>query len=73
MKITMEATDRFTRVDNLECRVWKGKTDGGVECTVYVVRIQVPVDQTAQFDRELIEQPPRSIVYDPSIPLRLIL
>jgi len=73
MKLTIENTDKLTRVNDLETRVWRGRTEAGVPVTLYVVRIQVEDGKHQEFERELIEQPPRHVEYDPSIPLRLII
>jgi len=72
MKLTAESTDRIVRVNDLEARVWQAKTETGTPCTLFVVRVQVRQDRTAEFERELIEQPPKHIEWDPSIPLRLV-
>lgn len=57
MKITIESTETITRIDGVPVRHWKGVTEDGTPCEVFVHRIAVSndVDQQA-FDRELAEQ-----------------
>jgi tRNA U38,U39,U40 pseudouridine synthase TruA len=59
VKLTIESTNELTRIDGVNARVWKGRTDGGVECICFVHRIAVhnSKDQS-QFERELKEQLP---------------
>jgi hypothetical protein len=70
MKITIEATDQITRVDNVTCRVWNGITERGTKCLLFVHLLRVPaeVDQE-EFQHELNEQLPPGRVID----LRFIL
>lgn len=58
MKITIESTSEITRINGTECRIWRGHTEGGVACYVYVHRLAVQDghDQSA-FERELLAQP----------------
>jgi hypothetical protein len=59
MRITIESTDMVTLVGNVPARLWRGRTERGVECLVFVHRIAVRRDaDTAEFDRELHEQLP---------------
>lgn len=70
MKITIESTDQITTLDGVPCRVWKGATEAGVECVVFVHRLAVHKDQdAAQFERELAEQLPPGR----HVPLSLVL
>ncbi len=57
MKITIESTGEITTVDGVPVRAWNGKTEGGVECIVFIHLIAVhgSHDKTA-FERELEEQ-----------------
>lgn len=65
MKMTIEATDQLTHMDGVPVRVWKGKTEGGVECFVFVHRIAVHQDaDCSQFERELSERMPPGRVFD---------
>jgi hypothetical protein len=70
MKITIESTDQLTDFEGVPVRVWKGVTERGAECFVFVHRIAVDNSQdAAQFELELKEMLPRGQVFD----LRLIL
>lgn len=70
MKITITSTSETTTIDGVPVRLWEGVTEQGLPCKVFVHRIAVAKDQdSAQFDRELREQPPPS----QTIPLRQIL
>jgi hypothetical protein len=70
MKITIEATDQLTTIDGVPVRVWRGETEDGVPCQVFVHRIAVRYDQDCtRFDRELVSKLPPGR----HIPLRLVL
>lgn len=57
MKITIESTDEITHFDSVECRHWRGATDGGVPCHVFVHRMAVRKDENCElFKRELKEK-----------------
>lgn len=59
MKITMEPTKHLTQINGFPCRVWKGTTDAGTPCTVFVHLIAADSrDNCDQFDRELTETLP---------------
>ncbi len=64
MRITIENTDQIVTVETREggkipARVWKGRTDQGIECQVLVTRIAVARgDDNSAFERELQEHPP---------------
>lgn len=64
MKITMESTDIFTEWHGVPCRVWRGVTEGGVACDVFVPSMRVREDlEREQFERELRKLPdPRTVV-----------
>ncbi len=70
MQLQIESTDQITTMENVPVRVWKGVTEAGVPCIVFVHRIAVlnSEDQT-QFERELAEQLPPGR----SVPLSAIL
>lgn len=54
MKLTLEATPDTTRVQGTPARIWKGKTESGIDVTAYICLIQVHKDDdTSQFEREL--------------------
>lgn len=64
MRIQMEPSGPVVKLDGVECRVWNGVTEAGVQCFVFVHRIAVRdgVDAEA-FSREspLDEKPPPSV------------
>lgn len=70
MKIQIESTEQITLIDNVQCRVWKGTTESGTECLLFVRRIAVSEEQDqSQFAQELQEQlPPGRIV-----PLQMVM
>lgn len=39
MKIAIESTNQMTTVDGAAVRLWKGTTEGGVKCQVFVCRL----------------------------------
>jgi hypothetical protein len=65
MKLTIEATDKLTQMDGVAVRVWTGRTESGIPCTVFVHRIAVSNSENSeQFDRELKEQLPPGRTFD---------
>ena len=73
MKITIASTTKIVTMNNIQCRVWEGKTEGGVEVHAFIPRIAAREGQDlSQFERELEEQlaPSEAVA---AIPLRLIL
>ncbi len=57
MKIMIESTADLTYLDGAKVRAWKGVTERGVACFVFVHRIAVEAAQDCeQFDRELKEE-----------------
>lgn len=58
MRLSIESTDDVTIVDGRPARVWKGRTEGGIECFVFVARIAVREDKDDAFARELLETHP---------------
>lgn len=70
MKIMIEATDQITNIEGVPVRHWRGTTEAGVECDVFVHRIAAHKDaDTSAFDRELQAQLPPAR----TIPLSMIL
>ncbi len=70
MKITIESTEKTTRIDNVPVRLWEGVTEDGVRCKVFVHRIAVHNDDDAtRFEAELEAQLPPGRY----IPLSMIL
>jgi len=65
VKITVESTEKLTRIDGALARVWKGRTERGVECTVFIARIGVERGADSnEFARELEEtHPPAEDVF----------
>jgi hypothetical protein len=54
MKITIESTLEVTTIDGVQVRKWKGTTEDGVPCFVFVHRIGVALEQDqSDFEREL--------------------
>ncbi len=72
MKITIESTTKTVFANNVECRVWEGKTSTGVEVECLIVRIAASkTEDLSQFEAELKEQRPPSV--QTAFPLRLVL
>lgn len=63
MKITITPTDAVTTINGGPCRVWRGTTWDGVDCTVYVAAVAVRDDvDLSAFERRLREIPePREL------------
>ena len=56
MKLVIEATGTIERVQGMPARVWKGKTESGIEVTCWIPIIQVRRDaDNSQFEAELQE------------------
>ena len=59
MLIAIEATDKIIALDGVFVRVWKGTTEEGTECLVFVHRLAVKKEEDqSEFERELREQLP---------------
>jgi hypothetical protein len=79
MTVTLHSTNKIVNLDDtetgqtIECRIWEGTTQSGIECHAYIPRIAVHRDLDAsQFEAELKQQrTPSAAVL--AIPLRLIL
>jgi hypothetical protein len=73
MKITIESTTRIVNANGIDCRVWEGTTDSGIQVQALIPRIAAYKDaDLSQFEAELQEQ--RTPTFDPpAFPLRLIL
>lgn len=57
MVISMRPTAKIAAYEGVDCRVWKGVTDLGVGCVVFVRAVAVPAGSAQdEFQRELIEQ-----------------
>lgn len=61
MKIEIESTSKLTTIGDVPVRHWRGRTESGVRCHVFVHRIAVHEDDDAsQFEAELAEVDPPS-------------
>jgi len=57
VKLQIESTDEVLDVDGVKCRIWRGVSERGVQCFVFVHRLAVHIDEDSeQFDRELLDQ-----------------
>lgn len=76
MTITIESTSKVVELSGVQCRIWEGKTESGIEIHVYIPRLAVREGQGewiyAQFEQELVEQRKPSPEIE-AIPLRMIL
>lgn len=73
MKITIESTTKIVNANGIDCRVWEGTTERGVQVVVLVPRIAVKNRlDTSQFEAELQEQKAPS-AHAEAFPLRMIL
>lgn len=73
MRAKVESTNQIITINGgIQARVWKGKTEGGVEFEMLVTRVAVSKNQdTSQFERELEEQPAPHV--SECFPLRMII
>ena len=56
MKITVEATGQVQAVNGAPARLWKGKTESGIEVCCWIALIEVRKDSdNSEFVRELQE------------------
>ncbi|EAQ34058.1 hypothetical protein NB311A_06653 [Nitrobacter sp. Nb-311A] len=56
MRLIIEATGTIERVHGMPARVWKGKTESGIEVTCWIPIVQVRRDaDSSQFEKELKE------------------
>lgn len=55
MKLIIESTDTLTKINGATARVWRGTTETGADCTVFVSNIASRVP--SEF-KELMETPP---------------
>lgn len=56
MKITIESTDTITYYNGNRVRVWKGVTERGIECGLFIAGLAVHESKDAsQFEAELQE------------------
>jgi len=65
MKLLIVATETITEIDGVPVRLWKGATEHGVRCLVFVHRIAVHNEyDSSQFHAELHEQMPPGVKVD---------
>lgn len=56
MKIELHSTSQIVTLNGVQCRVWEGRTKGGVPITAFVARVAVDDRYDArEFERELRE------------------
>lgn len=68
MKIILEKTEEIVPVEGVPTRLWKGKTNGGVEIVAFIARIGVSrLSDSAQLERELIETTHRETEGSPMV------
>lgn len=73
MKITVESTTKIVKANGIDCRVWEGKTEAGVEVICLIPRIAAKAGQDlSQFEAELQQQRPPSVDSE-VFPLRMII
>jgi len=65
MKLTVENTAKIVEIESatgrIPARLWQGKTESGIEVTVFVTRVMIHKrDDSAEFERELQEVAPSS-------------
>ncbi|MBB5051102.1 hypothetical protein HNQ36_001056 [Afipia massiliensis] len=72
MKLIIEATGTIEHIHGFPARVWKGRTESGIEVTCWIPIVQTRRDaDNAEFERELNEiEVRRELV---SIDMRMIL
>lgn len=57
MKMTIESTNEFFSLDGIDTRLWKGKTETGIEVECFIHRLTpLQDDNLEQFENELCEQ-----------------
>jgi len=58
MKIELESTGALVILDGVQCRVWEGKTGGGVPIVAFIPRLACKRDaDNGELERELAETP----------------
>ncbi len=60
MRLTIEPTAQIVELNGVQCRVWKGSSDRGTRCDLFIALIAVAddegLDAQAVFSRELLEK-----------------
>jgi hypothetical protein len=58
MRMQIESTAEIVTIYGVACRQWKGVTENGIECHVFIKAIACHRDDdAAEFQQELIELP----------------
>jgi hypothetical protein len=58
MIVLAEPTDEIVLLDGVECRAWRGVTETGTSCVLYVHRVQVRAGPgEKEFEQELLTKP----------------
>jgi hypothetical protein len=52
MKVTLESTSEFARVDGLPVRIWKGTTESGISCIAMITAVGCEADEPRQAELE---------------------
>lgn len=73
MKITAENTNKIVTLNGVPARIWEARTDNGIECILFVVRVAVKDDKDiVEFEQELKkEKAPKPEIQ--SFPARMVL
>jgi hypothetical protein len=73
MTITISSTTKVVTLDGIECRIWEGETERGIQIHCFIPRIAVREGQdVSQFEAELQERRSPSPEVE-AIPLRMLL
>lgn len=74
MTMTIHSTTRIVKVNGIDCRLWEGTTERGVNVEVLIPRIAVRNGQdTSQFEAELSEQHAPAGADSIAFPLRMLI
>jgi hypothetical protein len=73
MKVTLESTSKIVTLNGVQCRIWEGTTESGVQMHAFVMLVAAKEGQDlTQFERELKQMRTPSPEIE-AIPLRMIL
>lgn len=73
MKVTLESTSKIVTLNGVGCRIWEGKTEGGVPIHVYIALTAVDSSEDAsELERDLRESKPPSAAVA-AFPARLVM
>lgn len=63
MRMYIESTEVLVNVDGVECRLWEGTTENGVDCKVLIHRIAVSEkEDQSEFEKLLPKVQPNAVV-----------